>query len=121
MRSIAARRVCWREGFFSSRRGHTRFGCDWSSGVCSSDLAALQAGSPDEPNGGDPMNKHVADLAAPKVTTGPLPASRKIYATPHGAPDLRVPLREIGLSEDRKSAGWGKGEDLGGRRSVKKK
>ncbi len=45
------------------------------------------------------MNKHVADLAAPKVTTGPLPASRKIYATPHGAPDLRVPLREIGLSE----------------------
>ena len=45
------------------------------------------------------MNKHVADLAAPKVTTGPLPASRKIYATPDGAPDLRVPLREIGLSE----------------------
>ncbi len=45
------------------------------------------------------MNKHVADLAAPKVTTGPLPASRKIYATPHGAPDLRVPLREIVLSE----------------------
>src|SRR2546430_6373270 len=24
--------------FFSSRRGHTRFDCDWSSGVCSSDL-----------------------------------------------------------------------------------
>jgi phosphomethylpyrimidine synthase len=45
------------------------------------------------------MNKHVADLAAPKVTTGPLPASRKIYATPESAPDLRVPLREIGLSE----------------------
>jgi phosphomethylpyrimidine synthase len=45
------------------------------------------------------MNKHVADLAAPEVTTGPLPASRKIYATPDGAPDLRVPLREIGLSE----------------------
>src|SRR5256886_14032630 len=27
--------------FFSSRRRHTRFDCDWSSDVCSSDLAAL--------------------------------------------------------------------------------
>src|SRR2546427_4135508 len=29
--------------FFSSRRRHTRFDCDWSSDVCSSDLAAEQA------------------------------------------------------------------------------
>src|SRR3989475_2010980 len=28
--------------FFSSRRRHTRFDCDWSSDVCSSDLMALQ-------------------------------------------------------------------------------
>src|SRR5260370_26055623 len=27
--------------FFSSRRRHTRFKCDWSSDVCSSDLAYL--------------------------------------------------------------------------------
>src|SRR2546430_10375900 len=27
--------------FFSSRRRHTRFDCDWSSDVCSSDLAYL--------------------------------------------------------------------------------
>src|SRR2546430_9147256 len=27
--------------FFSSRRRHTRFDCDWSSDVCSSDLNAL--------------------------------------------------------------------------------
>src|SRR2546430_11593473 len=27
--------------FFSSRRRHTRFDCDWSSDVCSSDLADL--------------------------------------------------------------------------------
>src|SRR6185369_16583280 len=27
--------------FFSSRRRHTRFKCDWSSDVCSSDLLAL--------------------------------------------------------------------------------
>src|SRR2546430_4011527 len=28
--------------FFSSRRRHTRFDCDWSSDVCSSDLVAWQ-------------------------------------------------------------------------------
>src|SRR5256886_4487822 len=28
--------------FFSSRRRHTRFDCDWSSDVCSSDLARTQ-------------------------------------------------------------------------------
>src|SRR2546430_5590349 len=29
--------------FFSSRRRHTRFDCDWSSDVCSSDLVAASA------------------------------------------------------------------------------
>src|SRR2546430_9227501 len=28
--------------FFSSRRRHTRFDCDWSSDVCSSDLLACR-------------------------------------------------------------------------------
>src|SRR2546430_6528480 len=32
--------------FFSSRRRHTRFDCDWSSDVCSSDLARFIAGLP---------------------------------------------------------------------------
>src|SRR5688572_32568609 len=31
--------------FFSSRRRHTRFDCDWSSDVCSSDLLAVLARS----------------------------------------------------------------------------
>src|ERR1700751_2013879 len=39
------------------------------------------------------------DTTLPAVTTGPLPSSRKIFATPDAAPDLRVPLREIILSE----------------------
>src|SRR5260370_4263927 len=30
--------------FFSSRRRHTRFKCDWSSDVCSSDLALRDVG-----------------------------------------------------------------------------
>src|SRR2546430_8818888 len=32
--------------FFSSRRRHTRFDCDWSSDVCSSDLAMPPPGPP---------------------------------------------------------------------------
>ena len=45
------------------------------------------------------MNKPVttADLVTPKVTTGSLPASRKVYARPDAAPELRVPVREITL------------------------
>src|SRR5256886_4947935 len=33
--------------FFSSRRRHTRFDCDWSSDVCSSDLRS-DGGPPDD-------------------------------------------------------------------------
>ena len=45
------------------------------------------------------MNKHLAEseLATPKVTTGPVTGSRKVYATPEAAPDLKVPLREVVL------------------------
>ena len=47
------------------------------------------------------MNKPLAesDFATPKVTTGPIAGSRKVYAAPDAAPDLRVPYREIALSE----------------------
>src|SRR3981189_2003376 len=39
------------------------------------------------------------DNTLPAVTTGPMTSSRKIFATPDAAPDVRVPLREIILSE----------------------
>src|SRR5215468_2571701 len=59
------------------------------------------ASYPDRPDvlGAITMNRHVtgSDLAAPKVTTGAISASKKIYARPIAAPDLRVPLREIAL------------------------
>src|SRR2546427_8822590 len=38
--------------FFSSRRRHTRFDCDWSSDVCSSDLFLFARGGCD-PQGPD--------------------------------------------------------------------
>ena len=46
------------------------------------------------------MNKPVntAELKS-AVTTGPLPSSRKIFVNPDAAADVRVPLREIMLSE----------------------
>jgi phosphomethylpyrimidine synthase len=48
------------------------------------------------------MNKPLseAELATPKVTTGPIQGSRKIYVSPDAAPDVRVPLREIQLSKE---------------------
>src|SRR6478609_38988 len=39
------------------------------------------------------------EKTVPAVTTGPLPSSRKIFVAPDEAPDVRVPLREIILSE----------------------
>ncbi|MGZ5896524.1 MAG: phosphomethylpyrimidine synthase ThiC [Xanthobacteraceae bacterium] len=47
------------------------------------------------------MNKHINanDLVTPKVTTGAITGSRKIHVSPEAAPDIRVPLREIVLSE----------------------
>ncbi len=47
------------------------------------------------------MNKirRPEEFEAPKVTTGPLPASHKVYSSPDGHPELAVPLREIALSD----------------------
>ena len=41
---------------------------------------------------------NIVSSPSPKVTTGPLPSSQKVYVTPDQAPDLSVPLREIELS-----------------------
>ena len=45
------------------------------------------------------MNVHDPNIETPQVTTGPIQGSRKIHATPDTAPDLKVPLREIALSD----------------------
>jgi phosphomethylpyrimidine synthase len=44
-------------------------------------------------------------FAAPRsVTTGPIAGSRKVYAAPKARPDIRVPFREIALSDRNESA-----------------
>jgi phosphomethylpyrimidine synthase len=47
------------------------------------------------------MNKMTRpqDMMVPKVTTGPLPASSKVYDAPEGFPDVLVPFRDIALTE----------------------
>src|SRR5688572_18948648 len=59
--------------FFSSRRRHTRFDCDWSSDVCSSDLVEpLHAHSPrKEHRRFDEHWNHSGGKATTRVRVGP--------------------------------------------------
>ncbi len=52
------------------------------------------------------MNIHDPKVTVPKVTTGALPASRKVYCHPEAAPELRVPVREIALDASSRRAGF---------------
>ena len=45
------------------------------------------------------MNLHDKPIKSPNVTVGPLTGSRKVYSSPEGHDDLRVPFREIDLAE----------------------
>src|SRR3712207_9331694 len=97
--------------FFSSRRRHTRYWRDWSSDVCSSDLAPrlrrpTWAASP---RGGPPFARErsarpVAPAAArSRRRTG---GDRPQPAAPRGGRERVV---------------WGERVDFGGRRMLKKK
>src|SRR5689334_24245208 len=75
--------------FFSSRRRHTRWNCDWSSDVCSSDLA-------------------LAWLLAQQPWIVPIPGTTKLARLGEniGAVSIRLTpddLREIETATDRKS------------------
>src|SRR2546430_6911975 len=97
--------------FFSSRRRHTRFDCDWSSDVCSSDLRSGRSGirgrrrSRFQARGGA---RRRGRSRRPQSPMGRLPFSR-IYR------------RWQGARADRESGGEGKRGDLGGGRVIKKK
>ncbi len=47
------------------------------------------------------MNRptRASDIQAPKVTVGPIRASTKVYSSPAGQDDVRVPFREIALTD----------------------
>src|SRR3712207_8781474 len=100
---LAVRRVKYSIAFFfSSRRRHTRYWRDWSSDVCSSDL------------GKEPRGYVFLHLL------------RANYQGQQNRCDERgekpMAMRAEGAAgQDRKSGGWGKRGDFGGRRSIKKK
>src|SRR2546430_7665965 len=77
--------------FFSSRRRHTRFDCDWSSDVCSSDLT--RAGSvvgvlaPGASAGASAELLGLADARAAAVVERAAPAVGRLFA-----PGTRAPL-----------------------------
>src|SRR5260370_7804205 len=106
--------------FFSRRRRHTRFKCDWSSDVCSSDLSkeATKAPEPLQPRFYDnepaapaaapaaapisaPVVAPVVELRrpsrrAPESVPGPEPASVAAASSAAGAPRPRTPRRRRG-------------------------
>src|SRR6476661_10117179 len=56
--------------FFSSRRRHTRFKCDWSSDVCSSDLQGRRRDGADRQRQGQEEALRYASRSAPKLEEG---------------------------------------------------
>src|SRR5689334_24463460 len=54
--SIGVSDTRWPSFFFSSRRRHTRWNCDWSSDVCSSDLPLFNY-----------LESHLSELTGPLV------------------------------------------------------
>src|SRR3989475_6829023 len=98
--------------FFSSRRRHTRFDCDWSSDVCSSDLAPSRAAIR-RALGGRSMSHQTVPPAAPARASNAYesrvevrPIERRAAATtiPKTAPAVRIgttPRKEKGCGPRR--------------------
>src|SRR5256886_5404515 len=80
--------------FFSSRRRHTRFDCDWSSDVCSSDLVRMNVGEHDD------------GVADPYLGMADLPSRRLVPEQLDGAERLRVEVeRALGAVDDQVEIG----------------
>src|SRR5256886_13451334 len=76
--------------FFSSRRRHTRFDCDWSSDVCSSDLDLLQPAAAQV----DEVEVEVARLGVPVIRRedDPLPVRMEIRREARARQVRHLPL-----------------------------
>src|SRR5260370_14827811 len=98
--------------FFSSRRRHTRFKCDWSSDVCSSDLVLSLRTAASHFN--DEFNTRTVTIRANPGDIDPSSTFTHVVARPNG---INTRLEEADL----KSVLSGKTVDLGGRRIIKKK
>src|SRR6267143_4178822 len=99
--------------FFSSRRRHTRWNCDWSSDVCSSDLVGRH--EPDqhggEPHGDDGDEEgvlaadEIADAAEDQRPEGADEEARRVRAERAEQRGRLVPRREEQGGEERRQDG----------------
>src|SRR2546430_8523787 len=81
--------------FFSSRRRHTRFDCDWSSDVCSSDLSPLAL---DWLGAGERLSLSASVRAERSSANGDV---KKFYLFPSVTGSYRFPGL-VGRSEERR-------------------
>src|SRR5205085_7383799 len=101
--------------FFSSRRRHTRFDCDWSSDVCSSDLLHVPNQVRQAELHQHPELAQVAAIGAEMIT----PEHALEFLPQHGNQHVGGARRvDLERSEERRV---GKSVDLGGGRNIKKK
>src|SRR2546430_8881748 len=97
--------------FFSSRRRHTRFDCDWSSDVCSSDLCSHQGRT--APCADAVIAAGVARVVAAMNDPNPQVAGAGFRRMHEAGVEIEM---EIGRAACR-----GRGEISGGGGSLKKK
>src|SRR2546430_3725573 len=87
--------ICWfLFFFFSSRRRHTRFDCDWSSDVCSSDLASVLGPTDD---------RVPEDLLGLSDITEMTTATGGVVLGPVGRKRTPAHVMSFDLNQDRKS------------------
>src|SRR5207237_7745164 len=89
--------------FFSSRRRHTRFKCDWSSDVCSSDLALTATRVQAFPVAAAPVHHAIGLVDAQRQSSDPFPAGPDGRCARMVFPRPRVRAREIGRASCRES------------------
>src|SRR6266568_980195 len=82
--------------FFSSRRRHTRWNCDWSSDVCSSDLMSLGMASEKLRDGGQPLD---ADRARELVASAHQTATEAIAELRDISRGIHPPVLDGGLAD----------------------
>src|SRR3712207_7813905 len=104
-----------RVGLFSSRRRHTRYWRDWSSDVCSSDLAHAEAAQ-----GRAPVLVEAAHLLQDPRPLQDAERLGDLEGDAAGDAGERGGVLELQQRPDRKSVVEGESVDLGGRRIIKK-
>src|SRR5690606_39829244 len=90
--------------FFSSRRRHTRFSRDWSSDVCSSDLATAPRASTGQRKGeGSASTSWVAKTDPPPSTMQPTSTNRTARSPWRRPRSENRPKRQLGRASWREN------------------